>query len=226
MAGIIAFVTSFLLSFALSKFKEDYYALITLGIAIIIQNLFLNLRDITRGALGIPGIERPEIFGIDFSSNFKFLILLFIIFSIILIISYFISRSSFGKTLKAIREDEKAISIFGFNVFKYKTIIFVISSIITAILGVVYASYISFIDPGSFNVNGSVLILSMIILGGLAKNRGALLGAFILVVLPELLRFVGLPDSIVGTAHQAIFSLILVLFVMYKPNGLVGEYKL
>ena len=92
--------------------------------------------------------------------------------------------------------------------------------------GALYASYITFIDPSTFNLPESIFILAIIILGGLANLRGSLLGATFLVLLPELLRFVGFPSDIAAQMRQLVYGLILVVLMLYRPQGLVGEYKL
>ena len=128
--------------------------------------------------------------------------------------------------LKAIRGDEKAIQVFGYNTVYYKLTIFVISAGMAAVAGSLFASYITFVDPSSFTVFESVFILAIIILGGLANMRGAVLGALFLILLPEALRFVGFPPDIAAQMRQVIYGLILVSLMLYRPQGLLGEYKL
>jgi len=222
---ITAFI-SFLIGIVLSKFKDDYYALGSLGFNVILFSIFLNWQDLTRGPLGIPGISRPNLFGIDFSSNSSFLILVLLLLILIYFISRFIVNSSFGRALKAIREDEKALQVFGYNTLYFKLAIFVISAGMAAGAGSFFASYITFVDPTSFNLMESIFILAIIILGGLANLRGSIYGALFLVLLPEALRFVGLPSDIAAQMRQVIYGIILILLMLYRPQGLVGEYKL
>lgn len=223
---IIASVASFLIGIVLSRFKGDYYALGSFGFNVIVFSIFLNWQDLTRGPLGIPGISKPEFFGINLSSNFSFLILASLFLILIYFASRFIVRSSFGRVLKAIREDEQAIQVFGYNTLYYKLTIFVISAGMAATAGSLYASYITFIDPSSFTLMESIFILAIIILGGLANLRGSIIGALFLILLPEILRFVGLPMDIAAQMRQVIYGIILVLLMLYRPQGLVGEYKL
>ena len=150
--------------------------------------------------------------------------------SLFLILAYFLCRfiatSSFGRALKAIREDEDAIKVFGYNTPHFKLVIFVISAMIAAVAGSLFASYITFIDPSTFTINESIFILAIIILGGLASLRGSVLGALFLILLPELLRFVGFPSDIAAQMRQVVYGVILILLMLYRPQGLVGEYKL
>lgn len=227
IAGIvIVAIIALLVGLVLSKFAGDYYALGSLGFNVIVSGIMLNWESLTRGSLGIPGIVRPYLFGINFSGNGTFLILVAIILALVYWLCHFISSSSFGRALKAIREDEKAISVFGYRTLRFKLAIFVIGAMIAAVAGALFASYISYIDPSTFSIVDSILVLSMIILGGLANLKGSLLGAFLLVLLPEFLRFVGLPVEIAAQMRQLIYGALLVILMLYRPQGLIGEYKL
>ena len=223
---IVAIAVSFLIGIVLSKFKGDYYALGTFGFNTIVFAIFLNWQSLTRGPLGIPGISKPELFGINFSDNLNFLILALVSLGLIYFISRFIVNSSFGRVLKTIREDEEAIQVFGYNTLYFKLAIFVISAAIAAVAGSFFASYITFVDPSSFRLMESVFILAIIILGGLANLRGSILGALFLILLPETLRFVGFPADIAAQMRQVVYGVILILLMLYRPQGLIGEYKL
>lgn len=223
---IIATIISILIGIVLSKFDNDYYALGSLGFNVIIFSIFLNWQELTRGPLGIPGISKPSLFGFSFASNFSFLLLAILFLILIYFISRFIVNSSFGRVLKAIREDEKTIQVFGYNTIYFKLAIFVISSAMASVAGSLFASYITFIDPSSFVLTESIFILAIIILGGLANNKGAVLAALFLILLPEILRFVGFPSDIAAQMRQIVYGLILILLMLYRPQGLIGEYKL
>jgi branched-chain amino acid transport system permease protein len=220
--GAVAFV----MGLVLSKFDGDYYALASLGFGVIIYSIFLNWQSVTQGPLGIPGIPRPNLFGFIFSDNLAFLALALVLLGAVYLIARFIINSSFGRALKAVREDEKAIQVFGYKTLNYKLAIFVLSAMIAAIAGALYASYITYIDPSTFSVNESIFILAVIILGGLASLRGSVLGAIFLVLLPEFLRFVGFPDEIAAQMRQAVYGLMLIVLMIYRPEGMLGEYKL
>jgi len=223
---VAAIVVSFLIGAVLSKFKGDYYVLGTFGFNTIVFAIFLNWQSLTRGPLGIPGISRPDLFGINFANNFNFLMLVLVFFGLVYLASRFIVNSSFGRVLKAIREDEEAIQVFGYNVLYFKLAVFVIGAGMAAIAGSFFASYITFIDPSSFNLMESVFIFAIIILGGLANLRGSILGALFLILLPEILRFVGFPTDIAAQMRQVVYGVILILLMLYRPQGLIGEYKL
>lgn len=225
-AGILATLFGFLLSAPTNKLKGDYLALATMGFSFIVYAVALNWTSLTRGPLGLPGIPRPSLFDFTFSDNFSFLVLVFII----AIISYFLIRkivnSPFGKVLEAIRDDELAVRILGKNTFKMKTISLGVSAFFAGIAGSLYASYITFIDPSSFTLLQLIPVLAIVIIGGLASLKGTVLATIVLTLLPEPLRFIGFPSSIVGPARQIIYALILLLVLIYKPRGFFGKIEL
>jgi len=231
LAGIILTgIVALLLGMVLSRFRGDYYALASLGFGIIIYSIFLNWQNLTGGPLGIPGIPRPMIelgfMRYELSSNLSFLVMVIVLVIVIYLLSRFIVRSSFGRVLKAIREDESAIQVFGYRTIYYKLSVFVMGAMMAAVAGSLYAAYITYIDPSTFTVSESIFIIAIIILGGLASLRGSIFGAVFLVLLPEFLRFVGFPDEVAAQMRQAVYGLLLVLLMLYRPEGLVGEYKL
>ena len=126
--------------------------------------------------------------------------------------------------LKAIREDEVFAEAAGKNVAAYKVLVFVVGASLAAVAGALYAHYISFIDPTSFTVMESILIISMVIIGGAGSLAGPVVGAVFLVVLPGLLRFIGLPGSVAANLRQIIYGGLLVGFMMWRPQGLLGAY--
>jgi branched-chain amino acid transport system permease protein len=230
LAAIVGMIASGIIALAvglvLSKFDGDYYALASIGLGVIIYSVFLNWQGVTGGPLGIADIPRPTLFGFNFSDNLSFLALAIVFLILAYLASRFIVHSSFGRVLKTIREDEKAIRVFGYKTLNYKLLIFVIGAMMAAAAGALYASYITYIDPSTFTVDSSILIVAIIILGGLASLRGSLIGALFIILLPEILRFVGFPDEIAAQMRQAVYGLLLILLMLYRPQGLMGEYKL
>lgn len=219
-------IVSLLIGMIFSRFRDDYYALASFGFNVIIFSIFLNWEDVTKGPLGIPGIDKPALFGFEFATNGAFLLLAAAMFAIVYAIANHIDTSSFGRVLKAIREDEKALEVFGYKIERFKLAIFVIGAGMAAVAGSLFAAYITYIDPSSFTLNESIFILAIVIMGGLGSLRGTLLGAAFLILLPEVLRFVGLPTDIAAQARQIIYGAILVLLMLYRPKGFVGEYEL
>ena len=215
ISGAIAFVVSLI---AL-RTVEDYFIICTLGIQVILFSLMNNLMTVTRGPLGIPGIPSISFFEISLDIKISFLTLSLFFVALVWFVLKNISKSGFGKTLTAISEDEIYTQSIGKNVYQSKIISFTTSAILAAIPGALYAHYISYIDPTSFTVNESIFILSIVIIGGLGNLTGSFLAAAFLVLLPEALRFVGMPDSIAANMRQIIYGLILVVVMMTGKNG-------
>jgi branched-chain amino acid transport system permease protein len=222
LSGILAAVFGVILS----RFRDDYYALVSFGFNIIIYSILLNWEALTRGPLGIPGIPRPEIFGFVFNTNLSFLFLSLGLALCVYLVSAGIVKSSFGRVLKGIREDEKVLAVFGYNTGVFKLVIFSLTAMMAGLAGGLFATYITFIDPSTFSLNESIFILAMIILGGMANLRGSVVGALFLILLPEILRFVGFPTDIAAQMRQVVYGALLVFLMLYRPQGLLGEYKI
>ena len=225
-AGIMAMLFGFLLSIPTNKLKGDYLALATLGFSFVIYAVALNWTSLTRGPLGLPGIPKPSLFGFTFSNNFSFLILTLVIGLVSYLIIKRVVSSPFGKVLEAVRDDELATKVLGKNTFKIKTYALGISAFFAGIAGSLYAHYITFIDPSSFVLLQLIPVLAIVIIGGLASLKGTVIAAIILVLLPEPLRFIGFPSSIVGPARQIIYALLLLLILIYRPKGFSGKVEI
>jgi branched-chain amino acid transport system permease protein len=210
VAMFISGVVAILVSLIALRTVEDYFIICTLGIQVIIFSLMNNLMQVTRGPLGIPGIPAIRFF----DNKIAFLCLCLLLVIIVWLVLNNISKSGFGKTLVAISEDEIYAQSIGKNVYGAKVTAFTISAVLAAIPGALYAHYITYIDPTSFTVNESIFILSIVIIGGMGNLRGSFFAATFLVLLPEALRFVGMPDNIAANMRQIIYGLILVLVMM------------
>lgn len=222
--GVTAGV-SLLIGIVLSRFKDDYYAVGSFGFNVIIVAALTNWEHLTRGAFGIESISGPVLFGHQLGES-GFLILALVCLVVVYALSSLIVHLPFGRLLKAIREDEQAIQVFGYNTLFFKLAIFVISAGMAAVAGALLASYVTYIDPPTFDLLESILILLIVIFGGLANLRGSLLGAAFLVLLPEGLRFVGFAPEIASQMRELIYGLVLILLMLFRPQGLLGEYKI
>lgn len=206
------------------RLRGDYFVVATFAFQLIVFHVLNNWVSFTGGPMGLPGIPQPTIFGLTISSNFAFLLLVGFFCAWTLWAADRIVQSPFGRVLKAIREDEVFAQASGKNVAAYKVLVFMIGAGMAAVAGVLYAHYISYIDPTSFTVMESIFIISIVIIGGAGSLRGPVLGAVVLVVLPELLRFVGMPSAVAANVRQIIYGGLLVAMMMWRPQGLLGEY--
>jgi branched-chain amino acid transport system permease protein len=225
IAIALTVILSFIVSIPSLRLKGDYFILATLGFQIIIFNLMYNWVSLTRGPYGIPGIPSPEIFGMKFDDPPKFFIISTIFALLVLCFFHLITLIKFGKILKAIREDEIATSTLGKNTTKFKIIAFSIGAGIASIAGSLFATYITYIDPTSFTLNESVLLVTILTIGGGGNIKGPLVGTLIITLLPEILRFLAIPDTIAPNIRVMLYALALILILIYKPQGLAGEYE-
>jgi len=221
----VALILSGLIAFVVAKVAvktiDDYYIIITLGIQVVIYSIMNNWQSLTHGPLGIPGIPTFTVFGFAFENKLSFLLLSALFAGLVWFILYRLSSSPFGRVLRALSEDEVYAKSLGKNVVNAKISSFVISGMLASIAGVLYAHYISYIDPTSFTVDESIFILSIVIIGGMRNLKGIFFAAAFLVLLPEALRFVGMPSSIAANMRQIFYglALIIVVFRMGKPNS-------
>jgi branched-chain amino acid transport system permease protein len=222
--AILAAAISLAVSIPSLRLHDDYFVIATFAFQMILFSLLNNWMDLTRGPLGISGIPRPNIFGLTVTSPLDFVVLTAFFAALAYLIVARISSSPFGRVLHAIREDETFAESLGKNTLYFKVVAFAVSAALAAVAGSLYAHFITFIDPTSFTVTESILVLSMVIIGGAGSLWGSLAGAVVLVTLPEALRLIGLPTLEAAILRQVIYGSLLVVMMMVRPTGLVGRY--
>ena len=220
----VAAAVSFIVSLSSLRLHGDYFVIATFAFQMILLSVINNWMELTRGPLGIPGVPRPQFFGWRIQSTLDYAILAGGCAATSYWVVGRIATSPFGRVLRAIREDEVFAQSTGKNTFRVKAITFAVSAALAAIAGSIYAHYITYIDPTSFTVMESILVLSMVILGGAGSLWGPLVGALALVILPEALQAVGLPAAIAAQLRQVFYGSLLVAMMVLRPRGLVGRY--
>ena len=225
LAAVLGAITSLIVSIPALRLREDYFVIATFGFQIIFSSVLNNWMSVTRGPLGIPGIPEPTILALQVRSQAGFLALSGLVVAMSFVLVYALLPSAFGRVLHGIREDEVLVESLGKSVLRFKILTFALSASMAAVAGGVYAQYVSFVDPTSFTIMDSILIISMVIIGGAGSLFGPALGAALLVSLPELLRFVGLPTSIAANVRQIVYGLVLVIVVAVRPSGIMGNYR-
>ena len=228
-AMILAVSGTALLSLVISipslRLKGDYFVLGSLGFQSIVFVILYNWTDVTRGPFGIPGIPSPNVFGFEIRGLPIWFAFSTIVMLASVVLMAVIMHSPFGRTLKAIRDDEIAAGSLGKNVPWFKIRTFALAAGFAAVAGMLFSGYMRYIDPTSFTIMESVFILSIIIIGGAGNLQGPIIGAIVLVVLPELLRFLGMPDAIAANMRQVIYGLAIIMLIRWRPQGLLGNYK-
>jgi branched-chain amino acid transport system permease protein len=218
LGGLLAGCFGFLLGMITLRLKGDYLAIVTLGFIQIIHLVLNNWDSLTRGPKGILGIHHPQLGSFSFNRpiNYYYLILF-----IVMIAMFFIQRinlSRIGRAWVAIREDEIAAEAMGINTTRMKILAFVIGSAWAGVGGVFFAGKFGFVSPESFTFFESILILSMVVLGGLGSIPGVILGAVILMILPEMLR--GFSNY-----RMLLFGLAMILMMAFRPEGIIGNIR-
>lgn len=207
------------------RLRDLYFILATLSWQVIIFTLLYNWVSLTKGPFGIAGIPKPEIMGVIFNTLDKFLIFSSAISILILIFFTFLNKTHISRLFQAVRDDQFILMTFGKKPGYYKALSIILACGITGIAGALFATYYSYIDPTSFTLNESILIISIVLIGGLGSIKGSVAGALFYILLPETLRFLNLPDDIAANLRMIIYAVILILVVIYKPHGFFGKYK-
>jgi len=224
-AGIVAsLVLGAVIGLPLLRLKGDFFVLATMGFQMIVVSIFHNWVDLTRGPYGIPGIPRPSILGWKAITPLSFMALTIVVTILVIALHWQITRSPFGRSLQAIRDDDLAATALGKNSFHFKFMAFIISGSIAALAGTLFAGYLTYIEPTSFGLEETILILSAVIIGGAGNLRGPVLGAVFVVVFPEALRFLQVPDAVAPNVRQIVYGIILVLIMRLRPQGIAGRY--
>lgn len=225
LAGIFASLFGVILGLPALRVKGHYLALVTIAFGLIVQELLLNLESITGGTNGLIDIPSPSFFGIDmgttvnfgfmsmaYQANFYYLCLVLLVITTVVL--YRFSNSLFGLALNAMREDQLAAQCYGLNLTNYKLLAFAIGAFFGGIAGGVYAAMINFIAPENFGYSLSIIVISMIILGGLDSIPGVLVGAFFLTVFPE--KFRAFEDY-----RVMFYGIIIVLCLLFMREGVL-----
>lgn len=208
------------------RLRNLYFTLATIALQIIFFGVVYNWQSLTRGPFGIPGIPKPEIAGFAFDTPLQFLILTLLFTAITILFFFWFTKTPLCKLLECTRDDEVWLTVLGKHPAYYKFVSISIAVVFATVAGALYATYMSYIDPTSFTLDESILVLTIILVGGTGNIIGSVSGALIYVLLPEVLRFVNMPDSIAANARMIIYALILIFIVRFKPNGLFGNFEI
>ncbi len=225
IGAVFASLLGLVIGFPSIRLKGDYLALATFGFGVIVYSISKNWVDLTRGPMGLPGIPKFSILSFELQPVWAYLILVIVFVFITTFVINRIVDSPFGRILRSIRDDEVASLSIGTNINKYKLIVFIIGAFFAGIAGSLYAHYITFIDPSSFTVMESIAVLLMVVFGGMGNIKGSFVGALILVIFPETLRFLGMPSSVAAPLRQMIYGLLLIVLMLKRPQGIIGQYR-
>jgi branched-chain amino acid transport system permease protein len=207
------YLIGILLGYPSLRLKGVYLALTTIGFTQIVMLLATNLSGLTGGTQGVQRIPGFNLFGISISTNESFYYFLLVCVIITVLISIKIIHSKWGRAFKAINDNIDAVEACGIDVSDIKIKAFTLASIYGCIGGALFANLFGYINPGTFNLDMSFNFLVMLMVGGIGSIGGNIIGAIIVTILPELLRFL-------QNYYWLIFSVIVLIFVIFQPLGL------
>lgn len=223
IAAIACIVLNVLITLPSLRVAGDYFVVTSFGIQLLATATFVNWTNGTGGANGLPGIPPPDIFGWQIADTRGFLALA-TVFAVIGCLGFFLlMRAPFGRLLRAIREDELAVAAAGKGVLRAKVEAAALAGAFGGIAGGLYATFLSFIDPFSFDLDASILLLTMIVVGGARTLGGSILGPFLLLALPQALSLIAIPNALAAPLRQLIYGALLIAFALFRPQGLLGE---
>lgn len=214
LSMLMSALAGFLVGIPALRLRGDYLAIVTLGFGEITRIVLNNWMTVTRGPNGIPGIERPSLFGFELRgvTEYYYLVIFFVFFTGFLIQRVINSKA--GRAWMSIRDDEIAASAMGINTFLYKLYAFTFGALWAGLAGQLFAAKMRFVSPESFTFLESVLIVAMVILGGQATIMGPVIGAVILVALPEILREF-------EQWRMLFLGAVLIFMMIFRPQGIV-----
>ncbi|XPV75397.1 MAG: ABC transporter permease subunit [Desulfovibrio sp.] len=221
IGGFLAFLFGIALGFPVLRLRGDYLAIVTLGFGEIIRLVLENWSDFSQGPSGVAGIDRPTLFGMKLGIADTTIYVYYIMIAMVIFTIFVVNRlknSRMGRAWIALREDEIACQAMGINRTKTKLRAFALGAAWAGFVGVVFAAKTTFINPASFTFLESAIILSIVVLGGMGSILGVILGAALMILLPELLR-----DF--AEYRMLIFGATMVLVMVFRPQGLVKSER-
>ncbi|MDJ0915590.1 MAG: branched-chain amino acid ABC transporter permease, partial [Desulfobacterales bacterium] len=221
IGAALGFLFGILLGFPVLRLRGDYLAIVTLGFGEIIRLILENWNEFSFGPSGIANIPRPGLFGIQMNLHQTHIYLYFVMIVLVVFTIFVVRRlqdSRLGRAWMALREDEVACQAMGIDKTRTKLSAFALGATWAGMGGVVFAAKTTFINPASFTIWESIIILCVVVLGGMGSIIGVVFGALVLILLPEYLRAF-------SEFRMLIFGAILVVMMVFRPGGIVSTVR-
>lgn len=221
LGAVLAMLFGILLGFPVLRLKGDYLAIVTLGFAEICRIVLENWNDFSSGPSGINKIARPPLFGIKLTVPQSVIYLYFITLALVVLTVFVVRRlenSRLGRAWEAMREDSVASEAMGVNLTITKLSAFALGAFWAGLVGVLFAAKTTFINPASFTLMESILVLCIIVLGGMGSTAGVIIGALIIILLPEYLRAF-------TQYRMLLYGSILILMMVFRPGGIIPKVR-
>lgn len=236
LAVTVAILLSLLLSLTSWRFRGDFFIMITLAAQALIYGVIHNWSsaeaplgswwNLTNGSYGIAGITKPDILGITFDTPASMFVLSGVLAGLCAMTIFLLTRSPWGRLLTCARDDELALRGLGKGLRMLKVQVFALSCGFAAMGGVLLACHISYVDSTTASLDESILLICMLCVGGMGNFRGPLVGALVLLLLPEALRFIPLPDAVAANVRLLAYGLLIIFIVHFRPQGIAGVYRM
>jgi branched-chain amino acid transport system permease protein len=225
LAGAIAVscIVGAVLAGLLMRLKAELVIIATLALQLVFSAIFRNWNAVTGGSYGIYGIARPSIFGVPLTGLVPFAVYAAVIALLAFAAALLVAHSPFGLAVRGQREDPVLAEALGHNAARERTLIFIFGAGIAGLAGAIYAQFVGYVDPSSFDVNQSLSIITIVVVGGLGNLWGTLGAAVILTFLPQLLLLIPATSNAAAQFQLLLYGLILVGIVRFWPNGLIPE---
>jgi branched-chain amino acid transport system permease protein len=215
IAAIACFLIGLALGFPALRVQHHYLAFATLGFNVLVYLVMRNEEALTGGTYGISNIPRPSFFGFSLDGNLPFFYFSYGSVIVLALVLWWLLRSPWGRAFAALRDNPIRAESTGVNITAYTLLAFAIGAACAGIGGVYLAALVNFIEPGQFHVSVSLMMLLAVIVGGSGRFLGPVLGAVIVILLPEWLRF--LQDW-----YLAIFGFAVIVMMVFLPGGLLS----
>lgn len=216
---------SFFLAVPVLRVRKEYFVVASIGFQIVASTVFVSWRSVTGGMGGLSGIPPANLFGLRLTSAVDYLPLTAVCAALVVGVIAVFAHSPFGRALRAFRDDETAAVALGKNPIALRVFATTISGALAALAGAIYAFYISFVNPESFTLDYSVLLLAMVIIGGAGSIMGPVVGALFITLFPALLTFLRLPTGVIGPVQQLIYGCAIVVVMVFWPDGVSGLWS-
>ncbi len=231
----IAVVLSLTISLPAWRFKGNTFVIFSIAVQALLFSLLYNWcrlgeepgtwSNLTNGPSGLAGISRPVILSVKCSTMWSIALLSVALAITCSILTWLMVCSPWGRFLQAVRDDELAARGLGKSARSARVQAFIVTCGMVAIAGALYASYVGYVDPSISSLDESILMLCMVIVGGTGNFRGPLIGALVLLAIPEILRFLQIPDAVAANCRLLIYGFALVIMMHLRPQGLMGTYR-
>jgi branched-chain amino acid transport system permease protein len=200
------------------RLRSDYLAIVTLGFGEITRIAARNLKDISGGPSGLIGISRPSFFGLELNQIQHYYYAFFVLVLLAIFVSYRLQHSRLGRAWQYVREDEDAAEAMGIDRVAIKLYAYIIGAVFAGVAGCFFAAKMTAISPDSFQFMQSATILMAVVLGGMGKIPGMVVGALALVLFPEVFREI-------GSMRMLVFGVVLITMMIFRPQGIWPERR-